>query len=106
MRFTGLRNGELMETFKESRYGDYIIFNSNHTLEHELGHAELIDESIQESFNLNTESLYALVNGGKRWDCVFVRWYGSYAIFSSPVTSNCHAIHYSKLRTFVKRVKQ
>jgi hypothetical protein len=85
----------------------YVIFNANHTLESELGSplAVILDETEEESFNLNQDSMYAIICGGKRWDVTFRRWYGPFAVFYCPLRDNVHAVRYTHVRTFVKRVK-
>jgi hypothetical protein len=82
----------------------YVIFNASHSLESELG-VETLDETIQDSFNLNQENMYAIICGGKRWDVTFRRWYGPFAVFYCPLRDNVHAVRYTHVRTFVKRVK-
>jgi hypothetical protein len=82
----------------------YVVFNGNHTLESELGAPIAMDEDTQDSYRLDTDTLYAIICGGKRWDVVFQRWYGVFAIFSCPMRDNVHAVRHAHLRTLVKKV--
>lgn len=83
----------------------YVVFNGNHTLASELGMPIQTDEDTQDSYRLNTNNLYAIFVGGKRWDVVFQRWYGVFAVFSCPMRDNLHAVHHTHIRALVKRVK-
>jgi hypothetical protein len=84
----------------------YVIFNAAHRLDSELGAPITLDEDMQDSFNLNPDTQYAIICDGKRWDVTFQRWWGVFAVFYSPRNNNIHAVRYTHLRNLVKRVKQ
>jgi len=64
------------------------------------------DESVKQSFHLNTDDLYRVTLQGKVRNVTFERWHGGWALFYSPRDDWRYAIWHEDLRRLVKRKRQ